>query len=65
MERTANILDDRLLKVDEILKALRISKSTWYDGVNRGVFPPPVRIGSRNVRWRASDIEKYLQSRYE
>ena len=45
-------------------RLLRISKSAWYDGVRRNVFPQPVRIGTRTVLWLESDIEHYLQQNY-
>ena len=56
--------DDKLLKLNEILERLTISKSHWYDGVKREHFPQPVRIGTRTVRWWESDIENYLQKNY-
>lgn len=58
------IMDDKLLKLKEILARLRISKSAWYDGVRRKVFPQPIRIGTRTVVWLESDIENYLQMNY-
>ena len=53
-----------LLKLKEVLAWLRISKSTWYDGVDRQVFPQPVRIGTRSVFWFNSDIEDYIRRKY-
>ena len=58
------IMDEKLLKLKEVLQRLRISKSTWYDGVRRQVFPQPVRIGTRTVVWLESDIENYLRGNY-
>ena len=58
------IMDEKLLKLKEVLLRLRISKSAWYDGVRRNVFPQPVRIGTRTVLWLESDIEHYLQQNY-
>jgi prophage regulatory protein len=39
-----------------------VCKSTWRVGVASGRFPQPVRIGKRAVAWRASDINKLLES---
>lgn len=58
------IMDEKLLKLKEVLARLRISKSSWYDGVRRNIFPQPVRIGTRTVVWLESDIESYLQQNY-
>jgi len=39
-----------------------ISRSAWLNGVKAGVYPAPVKIGSRAVAWRAMDIEEWLNS---
>lgn len=65
MSMPKKIIDEKLLKLEEVLQWLRISKSNWYDGVGRNVFPQPVRIGTRTVRWLESDIEHYLQKNME
>ena len=64
MTMPKKIMDEKLLKLKEVLARLRISKSSWYDGVRRNVFPQPVRIGTRTVVWLESDIESYLQKNY-
>jgi predicted DNA-binding transcriptional regulator AlpA len=51
---------DGLLRVKEVLTYLPIKKSTWYDGVRRGRFPQPVRLGTRTVAWRAQDIRHLI-----
>lgn len=64
MSLPKKIMNEKLLKLKEVLQRLRISKSAWYDGVRRNVFPQPVRIGTRTVVWLESDIESYLQKNY-
>ena len=64
MTMPKKIMDEKLLKLKEVLARLRISKSSWCDGVRRNVFPQPVRIGTRTVVWLESDIESYLQKNY-
>jgi len=54
------MMNEKMLKLKEILARLRISKSTWYDGVKRREFPQPVRIGTRTVVWLESEVEAYL-----
>jgi hypothetical protein len=39
-----------------------ISRSAWLSGVKAGIYPAPVKIGSRAVAWRAKDIEEWLNS---
>ncbi len=33
-----------------------IGKSTWWDGIKKGRFPRPVKLGPRTTAWRAEDI---------
>lgn len=34
-----------------------MSSSTWYDGCATGIFPAPIRRGSRWSRWPDTDID--------
>lgn len=47
---------ERLLRLQEVLALLQVSRSTWYKGMAAGIYPRPVRIGARSVRWRHADI---------
>ena len=53
---------DRLLRLEDVVKAISLSRSSIYELMRDGRFPRPVRIGRRNgaVAWRHSDISKYL-----
>lgn len=47
----------------DVLAAIGM-KSTWlHEAVKAGIFPKPIRIGSRAVGWRRSEIEAWLKSR--
>lgn len=39
---------------------LPLSRATIFALVKSGTFPKPVRIGTRAVAWRMSDIDTYL-----
>lgn len=54
--------DDRLLRLRQVLEIVPISKSAWYKGVAGGRFPPGVKLSSRTVAWRKSDIEALVRS---
>lgn len=54
----------RLLRLAQILAPLGpipISKSQWWEGVRKGVYPQPVKLGPRITAWRASDIERLIK----
>lgn len=38
-----------------------VSKSTWWDGVKRGRFPAPIKLGPRITAWRVEDIRDLLR----
>ena len=52
-----------LMRREEVLQAFRLSKSTMYHLIEQGLFPGPVRIGPRSVRWRQSDVVTWLTAR--
>ena len=50
----------RLIRLDEVLELLPISKSTWWDGVRTGKYPTPVKLGDRITCWRLDDVLKLV-----
>ena len=52
-----------ILTVTEVAKRLKVSRQTIYKWMaNHPDFPRPIRLGSRTARWRASDLDAYLES---
>ena len=39
------------------------SKSAIYADIKNGDFPKPIKIGSRQVRWRLSEILAWLEEK--
>ena len=54
---------DRLLRRREVEEITSMSRSSIYRLMQDGEFPRPVKVGSAAVRWRASDITVWLESR--
>lgn len=54
---------DKLLRRPEVEALTGLSRSTLYDWMKRGAFPQPVKLGTRLVAWRESDIAAWLESR--
>ena len=42
-----------------------LSRSTLYDYIRAGRFPPPIRVGSRAVGWVASEVDAWLAAQVE
>jgi predicted DNA-binding transcriptional regulator AlpA len=53
-------VEDRLLDVHEVAAMLGRARSTVWSDVKLGIFPAPLRVGRRNVRWRKSLVEAYI-----
>ena len=54
--------ENRLLRIDEVLEIVGVSKSVLYEMIARNDFPRPVRISLRAVGWRQRDIDEWLES---
>ena len=52
----------RIIRIDEVSQLTGLAKSTIYKKVSEGSFPPPVRLGTRSVGWRLTDIDLWLQA---
>ena len=37
-----------------------VSKSSWWDGIKKGIYPEAVKIGSRTTAWRVEDIHELI-----
>lgn len=51
----------RFLDIKEVLALIPVSKTTWYDGIRKGIYPKKCSLGGRRVAWRSCDIEDLMQ----
>jgi prophage regulatory protein len=51
-----------LLKLSEVQALAPYSKASIYRLMAEGIFPKPIKLGSRSVFWVKSDIEDYIQT---
>ena len=54
---------DILLTRRQVEALCRLSTSSIYSFMRDGLFPEPIRVGRRAVRWYASEIDAWLSSR--
>ncbi|MCY3960423.1 MAG: AlpA family phage regulatory protein [bacterium] len=52
-----------LLARRQVEALCRLSTSSIYRFMRDGLFPEPIRVGRRAVRWYASEIDAWLASR--
>ena len=53
---------DKLIKRAELLTLVPMSAPTIYRNIQKGLFPKPLRIGTRHVAWRLSQVEAWMDS---
>jgi len=51
---------DRFLKLKEVMARTSLGSSTIYRRMKAGTFPKPKQLSEACVRWRESDIEKWM-----
>ena len=47
---------ERLIRIDEVLAVVPISRSSWYAGIKAGIFPRQLKLGRRISAWREQDV---------
>ncbi|MDX0955689.1 AlpA family phage regulatory protein [Sinorhizobium medicae] len=52
---------ERLLKLREVVSMTSLGSSTIYRRMKAGKFPKPKRLSEACVRWRESEIEKWMR----
>lgn len=53
----------KLLTRNEVEDLVRLRRSSIYRLMRLGLFPEPIQLGKRAVRWRTSEIEAWIDSR--
>ncbi|MCG9026944.1 AlpA family transcriptional regulator [Laribacter hongkongensis] len=53
----------KFYRLPEVLNLTGYSRPSIYRLMNAGEFPQSVRLGSRAVAWRSSDIDAWMASR--
>jgi len=49
------------LRLPEVLKLYPVSKSSWWQGVQSGQYPKPVKLAPRTTAWKVEDIRKLIE----
>lgn len=60
---TKEYISSTILRRRQVEKLTGLARSTIYEYVKQGVFPAPVRLGSRAVGWRCTEVEAWIESR--
>lgn len=49
-----------LIRINDVLKRIPVSRSSFYAGIRAGHYPQPVRVGKRTVAWREPEIDQMI-----
>ncbi|BAI79786.1 transcriptional regulator [Deferribacter desulfuricans SSM1] len=54
------MVQEKLLRLKDVLEIIPVGRSTWYEGIKKGIFPKPIKLG-RSSFWKLSDIQKLIE----
>lgn len=57
---SATLPSEGYVRLKTILHVIPVGKTTWWEGVARGRFPQPVKLGSRTTVWSVQDIRDLI-----
>lgn len=49
------------IRLPTVLKFIPVGKSSWWDGIKKGIYPQPVHLGKRVTAWRVEDIQTLIE----
>lgn len=53
----------KVLRMKDLVEKLSICRSSIYNLINAGDFPPSFRIHKQSVGWLESDIDEWIMKR--
>lgn len=48
------------LRLPQVLRILGISKTAFYSGIQKGVYPPPRKLTTRTAVWSIGEIKDFI-----
>lgn len=53
---------DRMMAIVEVTARIGLSRATVYRMMEAGTFPHPLRLSERTIRWRESEIARWIDA---
>jgi prophage regulatory protein len=60
VQPTDRSVGERLLRLPELVRTIGVSRATIYRYIDCGRLPPPVKLSTRCIAWRASEITAWM-----
>ncbi|EJV0609158.1 transcriptional regulator [Vibrio parahaemolyticus] len=51
------------LNIREVMNHVGLGRTSIYELMKRRLFPYPVRMGPKSVKWRSRDVEAWMRQR--
>lgn len=48
------------IRLPKVLELIPVSKSSWWNGIKKGLYPQPVKLSTRVTAWRVEDIRALI-----
>ncbi|MGX9253614.1 helix-turn-helix transcriptional regulator [Pantoea ananatis] len=56
-------VQERFMRLPEVIHVCGLSRSTIYDLISRDAFPAQISLGGKNVAWAASEVNAWMNER--
>jgi predicted DNA-binding transcriptional regulator AlpA len=50
----------RLYRLKQVLSLIPVSRSSWFEGIQKGRYPKGFHLGPRTTVWRSDQIESVI-----
>ena len=60
--KSTNIPESGFIRLPQVLSLFPVSRTAWYDGIKKGIYPAPVKLSERTAAWKVSAIRSLLTS---
>jgi len=50
----------KFISIDEVLEKTTFGRSSLYAKVSKGLFPKPVKVGSRKIAWPQFEVDQMM-----
>lgn len=54
------IQETGFIRLPQVLSLFPVSRTAWYEGIKKGIYPAPIKLSERTAAWRCSDIRALL-----
>ena len=58
---TGFLRENQILGSKETPAIIPVSRTTWWMGIRKGIYPKPVKISARTTAWKVEDIRALVE----